>query len=102
MDNLQTNLARIGDTAGKNVQITGTAVECRDGNVDGSRVVGLGSFRLLLGTFENEEFGNYTRYTYYNPEACVVLKVNGKTLVLSGRDATETQSIYQQLLDKTQ
>ena len=78
------------------------AVEYRDGNVDGSRVFGLGSFRLLLGTFENEEFGNYTRYTYYNPEACVVLKVNGKTLVLSGRDATETQSIYQQLLDKTQ
>ena len=30
------------------------------------------------------------------------MKVNGKTLVLSGRDAAETQSIYQQLLDKTQ
>ncbi|MDD5884039.1 MAG: PH domain-containing protein, partial [Firmicutes bacterium] len=78
------------------------SVEYRDGNVPGSRVFGVGSFRLLLGTFENEEFGNYTRYTYYKPEACVVLKVNGKTLVLSGRDAAETQSIYQQLLDKTQ
>lgn len=31
MDNLQTNLARIGDTSGKNVQITGTGVEIRDG-----------------------------------------------------------------------
>lgn len=31
MDNLQTNLARIGDTAGKNVQITGTGVEIKDG-----------------------------------------------------------------------
>lgn len=30
MDNLQTNIARIGDTAGKNVQITGTGVEIRD------------------------------------------------------------------------
>ena len=61
-----------------------------------------GSFRLLLGNFENDEFGNYTRYTYYKPEACVVMQVNGKTLVLSGKDAAETQAIYQQLLDKTQ
>lgn len=78
------------------------SVEYREGNVPGSRVFGVGSFRLLLGSFENEEFGNYTRYTYYKPEACVVLKVNGKTLVLSGKDAAETQSIYQQLLEKTQ
>ena len=78
------------------------SVEYRDGNVDGSRVFGLGSFRLLLGNFENDEFGNYTRYTYYKPEACVVMQVNGKTLVLSGKDAAETQAIYQQLLDKTQ
>ncbi len=78
------------------------SVEYREGNVPGSRVFGVGSFRLLLGSFENEEFGNYTRYTYYKPEACVVLKVNGKTLVLSGKDAAETQSIYRQLLEKTQ
>lgn len=32
MDNLQTNLARIGDPAGKNVQITGTGVEIKDGD----------------------------------------------------------------------
>ena len=31
MDNLQTNLARIGDIAGKNVQITGAGVEIKDG-----------------------------------------------------------------------
>ena len=77
------------------------SVEYREGNVPGSRVFGVGSFRLLLGSFENEEFGNYTRYTYYKPEACVVLKVNGKTLVLSGKDAEETQEIYRQLVEKT-
>ena len=77
------------------------SVEYRAGNVPGSRVFGVGSFRLLLGSFENEEFGNYTRYTYYNPEACVVMKINGKTLVLSGKDAAETQDIYQQLLERT-
>ena len=31
MDNLQTNLARIGDPDGKNVQITGTGVDIKDG-----------------------------------------------------------------------
>ena len=70
--------------------------------MEGSRVFGIGSFRLLLGNFENEEFGNYTRYTYYHAEACVVLHVNGKTLVLSGRDKAETQAIYQELLAKTE
>ena len=78
------------------------SVEYREDNVPGSRVFGVGSFRLLLGSFENEEFGNYTRYTYYNPQACVVLKVNGKMLVLSGKDAEETQAIYSQLVERTQ
>lgn len=77
------------------------SVEYRDDNVSGSRVFGVGSFRLLLGSFENQEFGNYTRYTYYNPEACVVLQVNGNTLVLSGKDAAETREIYETLLQKT-
>lgn len=77
------------------------SVEYRDGNVSGSRVFGVGSFRLLLGSFENQEFGNYTRYTYYNPEACVVLKTGDNTLVLSGKDAAETRQIYETLLQKT-
>lgn len=76
------------------------SIEYRDGNVDGIRVGGFGSFRLLLGYFQNEEFGTYTRYTYYKPEACVVLTVKGKTLVLSGQDAAETQGIYQELLER--
>ena len=33
------------------------ALELREGNVDGARIGGFGSFRLLLGFFENEEFG---------------------------------------------
>lgn len=74
-------------------------VEYREGDVDGSRTWGVGSFRLLLGFFQNQEFGSYTRYTYYRPQACVILTVDGKTLVLSGKDAAETQAIYRQLLE---
>ena len=73
-------------------------VEFREGNVPGLRVGGYGSFRLLMGYFENEEFGTYTRYTYYKPEACVVLTKGEKKIVLSGETYAETQSLYQKLL----
>lgn len=77
------------------------SIEYRDGNVDGTRTFGVGSFRLLMGTFENEEFGTYTRYTCYRPEACVILSVNGKTLVLSGDSTESTRNLYDTLITKT-
>lgn len=77
------------------------SVELRAGDVPGSRVFGVGSFRLLLGTFQNDEFGTYTRYTYYKPEACIVVRTGDKVLVLSGKDRTETQEIYDQLMSHT-
>lgn len=76
------------------------SVEYREGNVPGLRVGGFGSFRLLMGFFENEEFGTYTRYTYYNPEACVVIGTQGRHVVLSGETAEETRALYQTLLEK--
>lgn len=72
-------------------------VEYRKGNVDGTRVMGYGSARLLLGTFENEEFGLYTRYTYTNPEGCIVLTSGEHVLVFCGRDVQDTQNIYSYL-----
>lgn len=75
------------------------SVEYREENVPGRRVGGFGSFRLLMGWFRNEEFGTYTRYTYYKPDACVVVKTEQQTLVLSGRTAEETRAIYQILCE---
>lgn len=76
------------------------AVEYREGNVPGLRVGGYGSFRLLMGYFENEEFGTHIRYTYYKPEACVVLTMGEQTVVLSGESKSETEAIYQELLTR--
>lgn len=74
------------------------SLELRQDDVPGSRVFGVGSYRLLLGTFRNAEFGTYTRYTYYKPESCIVVRMGEKVLVLSGKDKAETQEIYDQLL----
>ena len=73
------------------------SVEYREGNIPGFRVGGYGSFRLLMGWFENEEFGTYIRYTYYKPESCIVLTARNQTIVLSCETAAETQALYQQL-----
>ncbi len=73
------------------------SVEYREDGVDGSRVGGYGSPRLALGNFRNEEFGNYTRYTYTQQKACVVLTSGERILVLNGSDDTATRAIYEEL-----
>lgn len=74
--------------------------ELRSENVPGSRTWGLGSFRLLAGLFENEEFGSYTRMTYYRPGSAIVLKTaKGQTYVLSGKNPQQTQALYRQILE---
>lgn len=69
-------------------------IEYRSTNEPGSRSNGYGSAQLLMGTFVNDEFGFYTRYSYTRCPSCVVLEVKGQTLVLSGRDDAETQALY--------
>lgn len=73
------------------------ALEYREHCPAGSRTNGFGSFRLALGSFHNDEFGSYTRYSYTGCDACVILTVDGRTLVLSGKNEAETQAIYQTL-----
>lgn len=77
------------------------ALELREEDVPGTRAMGFGSARLLLGYFENREFGGYTRYTYTNPDACIVITVGDNVLVISGRDAADTRAIYDTLVQRT-
>ena len=53
------------------------SVEYRDGNVDGSRVFGLGSFRLLLA--DNEDIFAYTRTTD-RAQLLIVCNFHGKQI----------------------
>ena len=77
------------------------ALEYRDDDVPGLRVGGFGSPRLLLGYFENDEFGTYTRYTYTNADSGIVITVGEKVLVISGKNPAETTAIYEALVQRT-
>ena len=73
-------------------------VELRRENVDGARQWGLGSFRLLVGSFYSKELGNYTRLTYYNPQSAVIVRTSsGKIYVLSDKSPQDTQALYEKI-----
>lgn len=75
-------------------------IELREAQIPGTRTMGYGSMRLLLGAFQNEEFGNYTRYTYCSANPCIVITTGDRILVLSDETAEATRELYQQLLEK--
>lgn len=78
------------------------SVEYRDNDDPGQRVAGFGSARLLMGHFKNEEFGNYTRYSYTGRDACIVLITDGRIVVISGESDADTKNIYEKLSTKLQ
>lgn len=71
-----------------------------DPNASSGRNFGYGSFTVLMGEFENGEFGKYTRYSYTSCDSCVVLTVDGNILVINGKDEEETKAIYDELCEK--
>ena len=76
------------------------SVEYRPDGVDGTRVFGVGSAKILTGTFKNEEFGNYTRYTYTGKNPCVVIKANGSVFVIGGENEQAVKQTYDGILEK--
>jgi uncharacterized membrane protein len=76
------------------------SIELREGDNVGMRTFGFASARLLMGSFQNDEFGAYTRYSYVGAGSCVVLTIGNKILVISGEDVESTTAIYEQLLIK--
>lgn len=73
------------------------SIEFIEGNVPGVRTAGFQSARLLMGIFQNEEFGSYTRYTYTSPDGCILIRSGDKILVLSTEHYSQTLKLYLQL-----
>lgn len=76
-----------------------SAIEYRTSDNPGSRTFGYGAPELLMGEFHNSEFGNYTRYSYTSCDSCIVLTVDGKVLVINGKDEESTRKIYDRLIE---
>ena len=76
------------------------SAEYREHAVDGQRISGVGSARLLLGAFRNAEFGNYTRYTYTGDKPCIVLTVGERIYVIGTDDANATKALYDLIAEK--
>ena len=66
----------------------------------GTRTFGFASARLLLGAFQCDEYGVYTRYTYTGDKAAVKLVVGGETLIIGAKTNEETMEMYKSLLER--
>ncbi len=76
------------------------SIEYRENDSPGMRNFGYGSPRLLMGIFQNDEFGYYTRYSYTACDCAVILTANGKTVAISARDTESTKAMYTSLTEK--
>lgn len=77
-------------------------IEYRDELVPGKRTFGYGTPSLIMGECENSEFGNYTRYAYSSCDACIVMTIKDKILVINGKDKESTRQMYETLQNKCQ
>ncbi len=68
----------------------------------GIRTNGFGGTKILLGEFENNQFGAYTRYTYTYIESCVLIIVDGNELIINGETQNATEEIFKTISDKVQ
>lgn len=77
-----------------------TAVEYREDFSTGVRTNGFGSPRLSMGSFRNEELGDYTLYAYTGCDAVVILDVQGKLLVYGGKTVEDTKTFYETMVER--
>ncbi len=73
------------------------SIEYRPEDLVGSKANGFNSAKLCLGTFRNDEFGLYTRYSYNRSESCIVIQGGGEVLVLADRSTEATLALYEAL-----
>ena len=71
-----------------------------DEKIPGSRVMGYGSAKLLYGRFHNDDFGNYTRYTYTKSESAIVITLDDEIIVIAAETTEETYALYEELLSR--
>ena len=74
-----------------------SSIEYREDGVDGMRVMGISSAKLLIGSFKNSELGTYTRYTTTGNCPCVIIRANDSTYVIGFDDEAAVKEIYERI-----
>ncbi len=79
-----------------------SAVWYSEENINGKKVMGFNSAKLLSGTFYNEDLENYTRYTYTGNNGFVIVETRNEKdelyyTVLGANSFEETAEIYYKL-----
>ena len=76
------------------------AIEYRENADKGTRVMGFASARLLLGSFKNDELGAFTRFSYTKCSSDIIITVGNDKLAISCATESETQALYDAILEK--
>ena len=76
------------------------SMELCQGHPGGTRTWGFASARLLMGWFESDELGDYTRYTYTGCDSYILLTSGEDILMLGAKTEADTQALYEELLEK--
>ena len=76
------------------------SMELCQGHPGGTRAWGFASARLMMGWFESDELGDYTRYTYTGCDSYILLTSGEDILILNAKTEADTQALYEELLEK--
>ena len=75
-------------------------IEYRTDSDVGMRVMGFASPKLLLGTFRNDEFGTYTRFSYNKCDDDIIITVGNRKIAINAENEEQTRALYEALLEK--
>ena len=76
------------------------SMELCQGHPSGTRTWGFASARLLMGWFESDELGDYTRYTYTGCDSYILLTSGEDILMINAKTEADTQALYEALTEK--
>lgn len=76
------------------------SMELCQGHPGGTRTWGFASARLLMGWFESDELGDYTRYTYTGCDSYILLTSGEDILMLGAKTEADTLALYETLTEK--
>ncbi|MBR4881712.1 MAG: SdpI family protein [Clostridia bacterium] len=69
--------------------------------IDGAKVNGFNSAKLLLGIFKNDSYGNYQRYTYTGNNGFIIIEtMDEKYIIIGAKTLGATRELYNEIADK--